>query len=143
LQVSTRQAEHRYYLVSYLKHPFGVCCLDCGFLALGKTELNSAERIQLRVRGTCGCPSLEALWCYRQLWIEYNLTYSGSCAEGIFSEIEKQRRDREGILRNWPGWTPIQHYDTLLKRIDNKEKTKYAVIGSTLTFLFQWLLKQI
>ena len=130
-------------IFSHLKHPVGVNCLDCGFLSLGEGELNPAERIQLHVRGTAGCPPLEVISCSKQLWIEYDLTYCGTDADGIFIELEKQRRDCKGFIRYKSGWSPSKHDEILLKRMDIKEKLFIAVIGAVLAFIVQWLVKRI
>jgi hypothetical protein len=83
-------------MFSYIHHPFGVTCLDCGFLALGQDEVNTADRIRLHCRGTVsGCPPLEIIQCFRSLWVDLDLTYSDSPpADEIFDIGTHQEYDR-------------------------------------------------
>lgn len=126
-------------VVSYFHYPFGVTCLDCGFLALGEKEVSKANSIMLYCRGTAGCPPLEMLWCSRSLWVDYDLSYAGFDAEGIFDEILKQRRDCKGFFRYRPGWSPPGHQDLLLKTLERRKNFFYfllaSFLGSLLTLL--------
>lgn len=125
--------------ISYVRHPFGVTCLNCGFLALGKKEVGKANRILLHLRGTAGCPPLEELQCFRLLWVDYDLTYTGTDTNGIFDEVQRARRNCQGFFRYRPGWAPTGHQDLLLKKLERREKIFLvilgSIIGSLLTFL--------
>ncbi len=121
--------------ISYGRHPFGVTCLDCGFLALGDTEVSTANRILLHAKGLAKSPPLEELWCSRSLWVDYELSYFATDAGVIFDEVRKQRRHCEGFPRYRPGWSPTAHQDLLLRRLSWREKIYLAVIVSLLTFV--------
>jgi hypothetical protein len=117
------------------KHPRRATCLDCGFLALGDAEVTAADRVMLAARGTSGCPSLDILRCSRSLWVGYDLTYVGTSAEGIFEELEADRRDCAGFLSYRPGWTPNEHRDLLTKALETREKALLAVLSFLLGVL--------
>ncbi|MFH1595522.1 MAG: hypothetical protein ABIG94_04015, partial [Pseudomonadota bacterium] len=131
--------------VSYARYPFGVTCLECGFLALGEKEVGTADRILLHIRGTAGCPPLKELQCFRSLWVDYDLIYAGTDENGIFDEVQKQRRNCQGFFPYRPGWSPTGHKDLLQKRLERREKVFLVVlglfIGSLLTFLSTRLTK--
>ena len=129
--------------VAGVRHPFGVTCLDCGFLALGDNEVGEANRVLLRMKGSGGCPPLEKLRCFRGLWVEYDLTFIDVNAGAIFDELAKQRRDCEGFLRYKPGWSPSLHRDLLLKRLETWQKVLFLLLGSALTLLAGWIAKLI
>lgn len=126
---------------AWVRHPLGVTCLDCGFLALGDKEVSTANRMLLHVRGTAGCPPLEELSCSRSLWTDYDLTYCRVDAAAIFDEVGKQRRDCEGFFPCRPGWSPGGHQDLLLKGLETKQKVLFALLGSLLTLLAAWVAK--
>jgi hypothetical protein len=127
--------------VAWVRHPAGVTCLDCGFLALGDEETTSTNRILLHARGVAGCPPLEGLRCSRSLWVEYDLTYCGVNADALFHEVGKQRRECEGFFRYRPGWSPGGHQDLLSKALETKQKVLFVLLGSLLTLLAEWLAK--
>jgi hypothetical protein len=130
--------------ISYVRHPFGVTCLNCGFLALGQHEVDSAARILLHCRGTAGCPPLEELLCLRSLWVDFNLTYSGSPpADEIFDMVQKQQRNCKGFFRYKPGWSPRDHRDLLIKSHDRWVRLAFALFGMILTLLGMWLANRL
>ncbi len=61
---------------SHLRHPRKITCLDCGFLALGDSEVTPANRILLEGRGVAGSPPLEDVRCSHALWVSYDLNYT-------------------------------------------------------------------
>lgn len=133
-------------VVSYVRHPFGVTCLDCGFLAIGQQEVDTSDRILLHCRGTAGCPPLEKLMCFRSLWVYFDLTYCGvPPADEIFDMVQKQQRNCKGYFRYMPGWSPSGHQELLLKALEWKQKFRFAVLGavlgSGLTLLATWMGK--
>ncbi len=131
-----------YTAISYARHPFGITCLDCGFLTVVDNEVSTADRLLLSCRQE-SIP-LEKLWCSRRLWIDYELCYDG-CAESIFKCLEKQRRNCEGFFRYRPGWSPSGHLDLLLRAQDKREKIFILclgiVLGALSTLLVSWLAK--
>jgi len=131
-------------MVSYIRHPFGVTCLDCGFLALEQQEIDKSKRIQLHCKGTAGCPPLEYLRCFRSLWVDLDLTYSsGYPADDIFDIVEKQQRNCEGYFRYRPGWSPSDHRDLLLKTKERWVRLLFALLGVVLTVFGMWLAKKL
>jgi hypothetical protein len=132
-------------VVSYMHHPIGVTCSDCGFLAIDDKELTTADRLILQASGPtvgfAGGPPIEKIWCFRSLWIEYDLAYVAPCIEAIFDEIHQQRRGCEGFLAYKPGWSPAGHQDLLLKGIARREKIFFVVLGWILGVLGTLLMK--
>src|SRR6266849_319499 len=113
-------------ILGFARHPLPVTCLDCGFLALGDEEVTKAVRIMLHCEGSAGLPcspeELKNLNCTRSLWVDYELTYLDGSTQGIFDELERERRGCAGYLKYRPGFSPSEHRDLLLKRMDRKEK---------------------
>src|SRR6266849_5049259 len=134
-------------ILEFARHPFPVTCLDCGFLALGDEEVTRADRIMLHCAGSAGAPcspeELKNLNCTRSLWVDYELTYLDGSAEGIFDELQRERRGCAGYLKYRPGFSPSEHRDLLLKRMDSKEKLKFAVLGGIVTLFFAWIAKHL
>jgi len=134
--------------VSYVRHPAGVTCIDCVFLAMGDEEVTFSNRILLLCRGRAGgCPPLEEIRCFRSLWIDYDLVYVGTVADGIFDEILRQRRHCPGFFRYKPSWSPKEHQDLLLKSEERKEKiwgyilaTAVGILG---TLVVQYIAKHL
>lgn len=141
VRLSLRRLAHG--LLIRVKHPKRVACLNCGFLSLGEAEVTAADRLMLSAKGAGACPDLEVLHCSRSLWVRYDLFYSGTNAEGIFEELEVDRRDCAGFLRHRPGWTPFEHRDLLSKTLEARQKITFAVVGSLLTLFAAWLTKQL
>ncbi|SRR6266404_647432 len=145
---ATRLARKTWQIIlGFVRHPRPVTCLDCGFLALGNEEVTRAERILLHGEGSAGLPcspeELTDLNCTRSLWVDYDLTYVDGSAQGIFDELEQDRRGCAGFLRYRPGFSPSEHRDLLLKRMDSKEKLKFAVLGGIVTLFFAWVAKHL
>jgi hypothetical protein len=135
---------------AYLRvnHPRRVTCLDCGFLSLGEAEVTHADRVMLHMKGTGGwCPSLDVLGCSRSLWVNYDLTYSGTSAEVIFDELDLDRRSCDGFFKYKPGWTPTDHRELLSKHQESRQKIVsgilLAVASSILTVLVAWVIKSM
>ena len=122
-------------IVGFARHPLPVTCLDCGFLAFKDREVTSADRILLHCEGSAGLPcsqeNLTNFNCTRSLWVDYDLTYFGGAPpQGIFDEVKRRRRGCVGYLKYRPGFSPREHQDLLLQRMDSKEKLKFAVLGA-------------
>jgi len=131
---------------AYVRHPFGVTCLDCGFLSLEQQEVNTSERILLHCRGTAGCPPLEYLRCFRSLWVDLDLAYPGGYpANDIFDKVLKQQRNCKGYFRYRPGWSPSGHQELLLNSQDKREKIYIALFSGCLGVLLglfgKWLAR--
>ena len=103
--------------------------------------MSTADRVLLHVRGKAACPPLDVLGCCRSLWVDYDLTYFGTSVAGVFDEVQKDRRDCVGFFRYKPGWSPSGHQDLLLKTLETKQKTAFALLGSLLTLLCLWVAK--
>ena len=132
-------------LVGFVRRTARVTCLDCGFLAFQDREVTRADRILLHCKGTAGLPchpdDLPAdLGCTRSLWVQYELVFGGSL-EGVFDELERDRRSCPGYLKYIPGFSPKEHRDQLLKRMDNTERIRFAVLGGIITLIVAWLAK--
>jgi hypothetical protein len=132
--------------IAYVRHPFGVTCLDCGFLALEQQEVDTSDRILLHCRGAGGCPPLEYLRCFRSLWVELDLVYFGGYPpDDIFDTVVKQRRNCKGYFRYRPGWSPSGHQELLLKSEDKREKIYIALfsggLGVFLGLFGKWLAR--
>jgi hypothetical protein len=107
-------------------------------LSFGEAEATVADRVMLGARGEGPCPSLEDLQCFRSLWIAYAIHGGGD--EGVFSELEVDRRGCEGFLRHRPGWSPNEHRDLLSRRLETREKIALVALGSLLTLIGALLL---
>ena len=133
-------------ILGFARHPLPVTCLDCGFLALDDEEVTKADRIMLHCEGNAGLPcspeELTNLNCTRSLWVDYDLNLRNS-AQGIFDELQRERRGCAGYLKYRPGFSPSEHRDLLLKRMDSKEKLKFAVLGGIVTLFFAWIAKHL
>ena|SRR5216684_8653747 len=134
-------------ILGFVRHPLPVTCLNCGFLALGDEEVTRADRIMLHCEGSAGLPcspdELTNLNCTRSLWVDYDLTYLDGSAQGIFDELEQDRRRCAGYLKYRPCFSPGEHRDLLLKRMDSKEKLMFAVLGGIVTLLLAWIAKRL
>jgi hypothetical protein len=126
-----------------------VTCLDCGFLAFEDREVTRTDRILLHCEGSAGLPcsqeNLTNFNCARSLWVDYDLTYFGGAPPQ--GEVKRQRRGCVGYLKYRPGFSPKEHRDLLLKRMDSKEKLKFAVLGAIaggiVTLLFALAAKHL
>ena len=123
---------------SYVAHPFGVTCLECGFLALGDREVSTADRMMLCARGVV-LPPLDELHCSRSLWVFYDLNYVKLDVGGIFDELGKQCRRCKGFFRYRPGWSPVGHQDLLLRSQDTKKTILIIALTSVFAFIAGWL----
>ena len=101
--------------------------------------------------GSAGLPcfseDLTKYNCTRSLWVHYDLTYSGGSTRGIFDELKEQRRYCVGYLKYRPGFSPTEHRDILLKRVDSKEKLTFAMLGAIaggiVALFFAWIAKHL
>ncbi len=127
-----------------LRHPKGMTCLDCGFLAVGDGEVRRADRVHLWAHDRLACPPLNKLHCIRKLWVSHDLGYLDAGPDAFFDELQKKRRPCEGYLKYRPGWSPAEHKELLQKRLDLREKILFTSAGAigtlVLTFLGKWLL---
>lgn len=132
--------------LAYIRHPFGITCMDCGFLAIGNKELTTSERIMLHCRGRGGsCPPLEAIWCFRSLWVVLDLTYPGNYPEvEVLDEVNKNQRECRGFFKYKPGWSPTGHQELLSKSTDRKKNIIYSLVtgflGGVLAIILKWLV---
>lgn len=110
-------------IFSRIRHPFGITCLDCGFLALDQDEVVSYARILLSCRESAQQPSTEYIRCFKSLWIYLDLIYPNGNypTEEILGMIEKQQRNCEGYSKHVPGLSPAD-YLGLCSR--DKDKTR-------------------
>lgn len=122
-------------------------CLNCGFLALSDREVGAADRIQLGAKGQAGCPPLDELHCSKNLWVNYNLTYSSLSSEGIFAELQERRRPCKGFMKHIPGRTPHEHRDLEDGKRARRDRVIDVIIGVVLggagTVLTEWLLGKL
>jgi hypothetical protein len=115
-----------------VRHPKGMTCLDCGFLAFADWEVSTANRVLLFARGQAGCPPLNELRCTKQLWVDYDLTYFGGSTEGLFDELQRRRRPCVGFLRYRPGRSPREHLDLEEKKQARQERLLDTLTGSSM-----------
>lgn len=135
-------------LYAKIRHPLGVTCLECGFLAIGSHELNTSEREMLRCRGCDGCPPLDKIWCFKSLWVELDLIYHGNYpGDDLLNEVNKNQRECWGFFRYRPGWTPSGHLELLSKSTDRKKNLIYSLIagflGGVLAIFIKWLAAKL
>lgn len=131
-------------LFAYIRHPFGVTCLQCGFLAIGEHELITSRRIMLHWRGRAGCPPLDEIHCQRSFWVELDLTYPGNYpGDELIDEVNKNQRECKGFFKYKPGWSPSGHLDLLAKSTDRKKNLIYSLItgffGGLFAIFIKWL----
>lgn len=128
-----------------MRHPKGMRCLECGFLALDDGEVRTADRIQLGADGEAGHPPLNKLRCIKKLWVNYDLTYFDDSRQGLFDELQERRRPCVGYLQYRPGRSPHEHLDFDDKKRARREKVIDVVLGAAVgiagTLLTTWLLK--
>jgi hypothetical protein len=88
--------------------------------------------------------------CHRNLWVIYDLTYTGDSLDGVFEEIERPRDKCPGFFQYESGFAPDQHF----QRRDEKQREKLqwriailgfggaligAIVGSRLHELVSWV----
>ncbi len=102
-------------LLAYIRHPFGITCLACGFLAVDRQELTPSERISLYCRCSAGgCPPLDEIRCFRSLWVDLDLTYSYPYPlEEVLDEVNRSHRGCKGFFKHKPGSSPSGHQELL------------------------------
>lgn len=131
------------HLAHWVRHPRLITCLECGFLALGTSEVSEADRFRLASRGSTGYPPLDQLCCARSLWVEYDLMYVSTNADALFKELEADRRGCSGFLRHRKGWRPSEHKDLLSKALETRQKIRFTIFGAILgllvTLLATWI----
>ena len=120
-------------------------CLDCGFLALGDSEVTSPNRVLFAIRGVAGCPPVGALRCSRSLWIDYDLLYFRPNAAAIFEEIQADRCQCKGFHGYQEGYSPREHLDLLSKAHDSMRTSMktllLALLSVILALIIAWLTK--
>lgn len=103
-----RRSLHR--CVSYVRHPFGAKCLDCGFLCLSPDrEIQEGDRTRLACGGSIGLPNIDSVCCYRGLRVVYETACVAPCWDGLSGELESERRGLPGFLKHRAGWSPTEH----------------------------------
>ncbi len=130
---------------AYLRHPKGMTCLNCGFLALADGEVSPANRVLLGANGEAGCPPINKLRCTKKLWISYDLTYFDDSRDGLFAELRERRRPCVGFLRYRPVRSPREHLDLEESKRARSEKIIIGLLGAAVgilaAILTKWLLK--
>jgi hypothetical protein len=123
-----------------LRHPLRgrVTCLDCGFIALGDTEVSQWDRDLLAAKGTAGCSRPDELRCFRQNWFHDELGL-----DFRFEVLQEDRRLCTGFYRYKENSSPIEHKDLLAKAHDRREKYALALFGAFLTLLVTWVVKNL
>jgi len=133
--------------VACLRHPKGMTCLNCGFLALADREVSTANRILLAARGKAGSPPLDELCCTKKLWVSYDLRYFSGSSEGLFDEVRKRRRPCVGFMRYIPGRSPCEHRELEDHKRARREKIVIGLLsgagGIVATLLTKWLLNYL
>jgi hypothetical protein len=144
--------------LTYLRHPKGVTCLKCGFLAFGNEEMITINRGCLSVglapfltKASAATISQNAVSpdfeqmnanCFKSLWVR-EATLPGY---GIFDEVVKRRRPCEGFFPYRPGYSPSEHRTLQEKKHDLNEKIRLGVLsalfGAAITILIDWLRKK-
>ena len=68
-------------------------CLDCGFLTIRGHEICQPERVMLGTGGKSAVMPAdpEQTRCFKNLWVEYDLTYVRDDFHGVVEEIERDR----------------------------------------------------
>jgi hypothetical protein len=132
-------------IISFIRHPFGITCLKCGFLSVGDHEVDTSSRILLDCRGSAGNPRMDLIKCYKSLWVNLDLEYfPGPPADEIFDMVTSEQRQCKGYLKYRPGWSPK---DLLIKHQDLKDKIIMAIIGGIIGLFLgifgKWLSTRI
>lgn len=67
----------------------------------------------------------EQTTCLKNLWVDYDLTYSGDSMDGVIEEIEKNRDQCPGFFRYEPGVSPVDHVER--QREERRERTQWRI----------------
>ncbi len=119
-------------------------CVDCGFLALGESEVSYESRFCLRCEESAEQPPLNMLRCTKRMW-----TVGGFDHHELFETLNAKRRPCEGhFLRDMPGRSPSEHREWEDHKRTRREKIIDRLIGAALSvaggvgaLIGAWLLK--
>lgn len=115
-------------------------CTDCGFLAFGDAEADSASRTMIRMEGKCGLPGQVGKWrCARNIW-DWEMHYVEANWDAVFSEANFDRRSCRGFFRHSPGRSPREHFQLEDGRLDFRRKLVYTSVGALLGALLGWFI---
>lgn len=106
-------------------------CLDCGFLTIQGRELFEPERVMI---GTGGHSAVmpanpEQTRCFKNLWVEYDLTYTTGDFQGVVAEVETDRSECAGFALYEAGFTPEQHLEHQIEERKEKLQWRIAKLG--------------
>jgi hypothetical protein len=114
-------------------------CRECGFLALGESELSTPSRECLSDKRNAEQPPLNMLCCTKRIWSK------PLDRDELFEVIQAKRRPCVGFLRYIPGRSPRDHRDLEDQKRTRREKIIDGLIGAAfgavLTLLATWLVK--
>ena len=106
-------------------------CLDCGFLTIRGHEISQPERAML---GTGGISAVmpadpEQTRCFKNLWVQYELTYTGDDFHGVIEEIERDRTQCPGFAKYEARFFPEQHLENQIEQRKEKLQWRIAKLG--------------
>lgn len=94
---------------------------------LQEEEIKPSDRALLGARGKVTLPAGAVLTnCRKNRWAGYELTYVEPHLDGVFDEIEKDRKKCSGFFRYEPGFTPIQHLERQEQK--RRERLQYKIV---------------
>jgi ribosomal protein S27AE len=104
-------------------------CLDCGFLTIEGRELTQGDRVMLGMRGQYSVMPAhpERTTCSKNLWVSYDLHYSGDSWEGILEELDRSRNKCPGFFAYNAGLSLAAHAERQEKR--HGERIQWATAG--------------
>lgn len=126
-------------------------CLDCGFLTIRGAELSKATRLMLSCLGTNSQSTMpanpEQAFCYKNLWVNYDLSYSGDSLIGVIEELQEDRDQCSGFLSYEAGFAPEQHIEHQIEL--RKERLQWKIarfsffggfVGGVAATILKWIL---
>ena len=137
----------KYKAVKFLRRPFRVTCLACGFLACEDAEVDDGTRVLLGTSGqSARMPSqayLDALGCRRSQWIDHDLF-----GTPLFDVVNERQRCK-AFLRYKPGFSPEEHMKRLSDSEQRRTQFAYTILAAFLGAVLvlagqtgqQWLTK--
>lgn len=144
--------------ITHLRHPKGMSCLECGFLAFGDGEMITFNRGFLReglfpflTKASAATlpqqhgisPHLEHTHpnCFKSLWVRD----SERAGYGIIDEVVKRRRPCEGFFPYKPGYSPSEHRALQENKQARNEKITVGILsalgGAAITLVLSWFKK--
>lgn len=135
-------------LAAFLRRPFRVTCLGCGFLAYkGADEVYKATRLVLPSKGTIPLSEeyVDNLRCSRSLWVGFAVH-----GDPPLDEVSIHRHC-EGFRRYKPGLSPQEHMKCLLDFDQRNAQFGYTLLAALLAAVLalvgqtgqQWLAKSL